>query len=317
MYIPQSKQIIQNDLEEIHMKKVLALVLALILCLSFAACSQTEPESSAPESVPEESAAPSESEAVSEAPAEITTVTAGKLTVATSPDFAPYEFYSVDDAGNLNLSGFDIALAQAIADHLGLELEVVPMDFDSILLELQAGNVDLGIAGFSPDPERAETFDFSDIYYMGGQSLVTLSENKDVYNTYESLTGKSVGAQTGSIQMDLAEQYTPDANIVGLSKVTDIISELLAGKLQAAFIETAVAECYKLNYPELELVMDVEYDVAGSAVALQKGNEALLASVNEVIAGLLADGTMNEYVADANELAAGNIYEGQPADYQA
>ncbi len=299
------------------MKKVLALVLALILCLSFAACSQTEPESSAPESVPEESAAPSESEAVSEAPAEITTVTAGKLTVATSPDFAPYEFYSVDDAGNLNLSGFDIALAQAIADHLGLELEVVPMDFDSILLELQAGNVDLGIAGFSPDPERAETFDFSDIYYMGGQSLVTLSENKDVYNTYESLTGKSVGAQTGSIQMDLAEQYTPDANIVGLSKVTDIISELLAGKLQAAFIETAVAECYKLNYPELELVMDVEYDVAGSAVALQKGNEALLASVNEVIAGLLADGTMNEYVADANELAAGNIYEGQPADYQA
>jgi len=317
MYIPQSKQIIQIDLEEIHMKKVLALVLALILCLSFAACSQTEPESSAPESVPEESAAPSESEAVSEAPAEITTVTAGKLTVATSPDFAPYEFYSVDDAGNLNLSGFDIALAQAIADHLGLELEVVPMDFDSILLELQAGNVDLGIAGFSPDPERAETFDFSDIYYMGGQSLVTLSENKDVYNTYESLTGKSVGAQTGSIQMDLAEQYTPDANIVGLSKVTDIISELLAGKLQAAFIETAVAECYKLNYPELELVMDVEYDVAGSAVALQKGNEALLASVNEVIAGLLADGTMNEYVADANELAAGNIYEGQPADYQA
>ena len=299
------------------MKKALALVLALILCLSFAACSQTEPESSAPESVPEESAAPSESEAVSEAPAEITTVTAGKLTVATSPDFAPYEFYSVDDAGNLNLSGFDIALAQAIADHLGLELEVVPMDFDSILLELQAGNVDLGIAGFSPDPERAETFDFSDIYYMGGQSLVTLSENKDVYNTYESLTGKSVGAQTGSIQMDLAEQYTPDANIVGLSKVTDIISELLAGKLQAAFIETAVAECYKLNYPELELVMDVEYDVAGSAVALQKGNEALLASVNEVIAGLLADGTMNEYVADANELAAGNIYEGQPADYQA
>ncbi len=299
------------------MKKLLALVLALILCFSLAACAQTETESSAPESVPEESAAPSESEAVSEAPAEITTVTAGKLTVATSPDFAPYEFYSVDDAGNLSLSGFDIALAQAIADHLGLELEVVPMDFDSILLELQAGNVDLGIAGFSPDPERAETFDFSDIYYMGGQSLVVLSENKDVYNTYESLIGKSVGAQTGSIQMDLAEQYTPDANIVGLSKVTDIISELLAGKLQAAFIETAVAECYKLNYPELELVMDVEYDVAGSAVALQKGNETLLAAVNEVIAGLIEDGSINQFVADANELAAGNIYEGQLADYQA
>lgn len=275
------------------MKKILALALALILCFSFAACSQTEPEETS----------------------EIPTVTTGKLTVATSPDFAPYEFYSVDDAGNLSLSGFDIALAQAIADHLGLELEVIPMDFDSILLELQAGNVDLGVAGFSPDPERAETYDFSDIYYMGGQSLVVLSENKDVYNTYESLAGKSVGAQTGSIQMDLAEQYTPDANIVGLSKVTDIISELLAGKLQAAFIETAVAECYKLNYPELELVMDVEYDVAGSAVALQKGNEELLAAVNEVIAEITADGTMNEYVADANELAAGNIYEGQAADY--
>ncbi|HPW00448.1 MAG TPA: transporter substrate-binding domain-containing protein, partial [Oscillospiraceae bacterium] len=176
--------------------------------------------------------------------------------------------------------------------------------------------VDLGIAGFSPSPERAEIYDFSDIYYMGGQSLVALAENKDVYNTYESLTGKSVGAQTGSIQMELAEQYTPDADIIGLSKVTDIISELLAGKLQAAFIETAVAECYKINYPELELVMEVQYDdAAGSAVALQKGNEALLASVNEVIAQILEDGSMNQFVADANELAAGNIYEGQISDY--
>ncbi len=276
------------------MKKILALALSLILCLSFAACS-----------------------AGTKSGTEVTTVAEGKLTVATSPDFAPYEFYSVDAAGNLSLSGFDISLAQAVADHLDLELEVIPMDFDSILLELKAGNVDLGIAGFSPDPERSEVYDFSDLYYMGGQSLVTLAENKDVYNTYESLTGKSVGAQTGSIQMGLAEKYTPDADIIGLSKVTDLISELLAGKLQAAFIETAVAECYKLNYPELELVMDVQYDdAAGSAVALQKGDAALLAAVNEVVAELLSDGSMNQFVADANALAAGNIYEGQIADYQ-
>ncbi len=246
-----------------------------------------------------------------EIPTDFTTISSGKLTVGTSPDFAPYEFYHITD-GNPELVGFDVALAQRIADDLGLELQVVPMDFDGILMELQNGNIDLGISGFSPSPERAQTFDFSDIYYTGGQAFVIRSADADKYPDYAAFDGLPVGAQNGSIQMDLANENTPNANIIGLAKVTDIISELVTGKLEGAFIETAVAEQYIKNYPELQIAWDVPYDTEGSAIALKKGSD-LLPAVNAVVNNALSDGAMDEYIATAQELASdeGNVYEGQ------
>ena len=248
--------------------------------------------------------------------AKVQTVTEGKLKVATSPDFAPYEFYYINEDGTPELAGFDMAIAQRIADDLGLELEVVPMDFDGILMELQSGNVDLGIAGFSPSPERAEVFDFSDLYYMGGQSFCVNAANAEKYTSFEDFAGLPVGAQTGSIQYGLAEENTPDANIIGLAKVTDIVNELITGKLEGAFIETAVAEQYAKNYPDLYIAWDVEYDTEGSAIALAKGHEDLLAAVNAVIVAALEDGSMDEYVATAQELASddASVYEGQLED---
>lgn len=242
----------------------------------------------------------------------IETVTDGKLTVATSPDFAPYEFYAIGEDGSPTLAGFDMALAQYIADYIGLELEVVTMDFDGVLSELQTQSVDLGMAGLSPDPKREEAMDFSDIYYEGGQSLVTIKDNADKCNSFEAVNDPdvSVGAQTGSIQMDLATENTPDADIISLPKVTDIISELIGGKLDAAYIETAVAESYQKNYPELEIVLDVPYDVEGSAIGVSKGNEELLAAVNEAIAAAKEDGSIDKFVAEANEQASGETYEG-------
>ena len=261
-----------------------------------------------------EEPAPTEEPAKTEEPAapELTTVTPGKLTVATSPDFAPYEFYAIDENGNANLAGFDMALAQYIADYLGLELEVVPMDFDGVLAEVTAGNVDLGMAGLSPDPERMEAMDFSDIYYMGGQSLVVHKDNKDKWASLEELNDPSVsiGAQLASIQYDLAMENTPDADVVQLAKVTDVVSELLGGKLDAGYIETVVAESYAKNYPDLYIAFDVPYEVEGSAIGVVKGNEALLAGVNEAIAAALADGSMDDFVAQANEQASGEIIEG-------
>ena len=104
----------------------------------------------------------------------------------------------------------------------------------------------------------------------------------------------------------------PNANIIGLAKVTDIVSELVSGKLEGGFIETAVAEQYIKNYPELEIAWDVPYDTKGSAIALKKGSD-LLPAVNAVINNALSDGSMDQYVADAQELASdeGNVYEGQ------
>lgn len=243
---------------------------------------------------------------------EITTVNPGVLTVATSPDFAPYEFYALDAEGNPTLAGFDMALAQYIADYLGLELEVIPMDFDGTLMELAAKNVDLAMAGYSPDPSRMDKMDFSDIYYLGGQSFVTVKGNEDMFKTLEDTNNPDyqIGAQIGSIQVNLAKENSPEADIVELSKVTDIVAELLAGHLDGAYIETAVAESYAKNYPELVVLLEVPYEQAGSAVGVSKGNEALLAGVNEAIAAALADGSMDTFVAEANELAGGDIIEG-------
>ena len=286
------------------MKKFLALLMTMAMVLSLAACGGSKEEAPAQTNEP----------AAAEEPAEpaITTVTEGKLTVATSPDFAPYEFYAIDESGNAQLAGFDMALAQYIVDYLGLELEVVPMDFDGVLAEVTAGNVDLGMAGLSPDPDRMEAMDFSDIYYQGGQSLVVVQENKDKWASLEELNDPSltIGAQLGSIQYDLAEENTPDADIVQLAKVTDVVSELLGGKLDAGYIETVVAESYAKNYPDLYIAFDVPYEVEGSAIGVVKGNEALLAGVNEAIAAALADGSMDDFVAQANEQASGEIIEG-------
>ena len=289
------------------MKKFFALLLTLTMVLSLAACGGKKEEAPA-----EEAKEPEQTETQESAESAVTTVTAGKLTVATSPDFAPYEFYAIGEDGTPTLAGFDVALAGYIADYLGLELEMVTVDFDGVLTELQTKSADLGMAGLSPDPKRTSIMDFSDIYYEGGQSFVTISANADKFTSLEDTNNPeySIGAQTGSIQMDLANENSPDADIIALPKVTDLISELLAGKLDGAYIETDVAKSYQKNYPELEIVLDVPYDSEGSAIGVSKGNEALLAAVNEAVAAALSDGSMETFVAEANELASGEKYEG-------
>lgn len=244
--------------------------------------------------------------------AAIKTVTPGKLTVATSPDFAPYEFYAIDENGSPKLAGFDMALAAYIAQYLGLELDVIPMDFDGTIMELSLKTVDLGIAGYSNDPERAETMDFSDVYLTGKQSFVCLKKNAANFPNLEATNDAkwTIAAQTGSIQMGLAEEFSPKADILALTKVTDIIAELLAGTINGAYVETMVAETYAKNYPELEVLLDVPYAADGSVVGVSKGNAALLAGVNKAIQQVLSDGTMGKFIEEANILSEGNIYEG-------
>ncbi|MBR2484334.1 MAG: transporter substrate-binding domain-containing protein [Oscillospiraceae bacterium] len=283
------------------MKKMLAMILALIMSLSLVACGGGE---DAP--ADEGTDAPEVEEAV------LKTVTDGVLTVATSPDFAPYEFYAIDENGDPQLAGFDMALAQYIADYLGLTLEVVPMDFDGTIMELGNKNVDLSMAGYSPDPEREDLMDFSDVYITGGQSFVCTQANKDQFADLAAANNPdySIGAQIGSIQAGLAKEHTPDADIIEMSKVTDLVAELVSGKMDGAFIETMVAESYAKSYPDLCIALEVPYDAEGSVVGVSKGNAELLAGVNEAIAAALADGSMAKFVEEANELANGEIIEG-------
>lgn len=279
------------------MKKKLLAIFVSALILGLTACGSTGADSGN----------------TAQADSEVATVTKGKLTVATSPDFAPYEFYSVDASGTPSLAGFDIALAQYIADYMGLELEIVPVDFDGVLMELQTKSVDIGLAGLSPDPKRESIMDFSDIYYEGTQAFVCTQANKDKFNSLADVNSSDleIGAQTGSIQVDLAQANSPDADIIQLTKVTDIVAELLSGKLDGAYIETPVAQSYSKNYPDLCVALEVPYEGAeGSAVGVSKGNEALLKKVNEAIKSAIDSGKMDEFVAKANEQASGEIIEG-------
>ena len=277
------------------MKKLIALVLAVLMAVGmFAGCTPVE-----------------------EAPAgnnkyNLTTVKEGYLTVVTSPDYAPYEFYALDANGKPQLAGFDMALAQYIADYLDLTLEVVTIDFNGIIGEMGAGSADLAIAGLSPDPKRLEKMDFSEIYYGGKQAFITTTDKADQFTDLASANqaGISVGAQNGTIQMDLAEQYSADAELVTLTKATEIIAELVEGKLDGAYVEWDVAESYKKQYPSLHIVCEVPHEDEGNVIGVAKGNEDLQKYVNEAIKQCVESGKFAEYLEQANALAAGEKYEG-------
>ena len=285
------------------MKKIIALTLAVVMMLGLLAGCGAKKEADA---------ADYSTMTLEELKPLLKTLTAGKLTMVTSPDFAPYEFYALDENGTPTLAGFDIALGYYIADFLELELEVVPMDFDGTISELGAGKADIGMAGYSPDPKRENAMSFSDVYYTGGQSFVCHVDNAASFPTLADANKAEyqIGAQIGSIQAGLAKEHTPDADIVELGKVTDIIAEVIGGKLNGAFIEKVVAETYAKNYPELCVVLDVPYDAEGSVIGVNKNNPALLAAINLAVKAALEDGSMAQFVADANELSTGDKYEG-------
>ena len=289
------------------MKKIIAIALSVLMLMSmFAGCGASKEVDTTDYSTM----------TIEELKPLLKTVTDGKLTMVTSPDFAPYEFYALDEAGTPTLAGFDIALGYYVADYLGLELEIVPMDFDGTISELAAGKADLGMAGYSPDPDRENAMSFSNVYYTGGQSFVCNVNNAAQFAalTDANKAEYQIGAQIGSIQADLAKEHTPDADIVELSKVTDIIAEVIAGKLDGAFIETVVAQTYAKNYSDLCVALEVPYDAEGSVVGVNKNNPALLAAVNLAINAAMEDGSMAQFVADANEAASGNTFEGLLTD---
>ena len=240
------------------------------------------------------------------------TVKEGYLTVITSPDYAPYEFYALDEAGNPSLAGFDMALAKYIANYLGLTLEVIPMDFNGIVGEMAAKTADLAIAGLSPDPDREDSMDFSDMYYEGKQAFITTNAKASLFTDLAS-TNKAeyqIAAQTGTIQNELATTYSPNAQLINLVKATDIIAELMSGKIDGAYVEWDVAAAYSVNYPDLKILCEVPYDAEGNVIGVNKGNADLLKYVNEALNKCVDDGDFAQFVATALEQAAGDNYQG-------
>ena len=205
-----------------------------------------------------------------------------------------------------------MALAQYIADYLGLTLEVVPMDFNGIVGEMSAGTADLAIAGLSPDPDREGAMDFSDMYYEGKQAFITSNDKASLFTDLASTNNAEfqLAAQTGTIQNELAAQYSPDAQLINLVKATDIIAELMSGKIDGAYVEWDVAVAYSANYPDLQILCEVPYEAEGNVIGVNKGNADLLKYVNEALNKCVADGDFAQFVAKALEQAAGDNYQG-------
>ena len=229
----------------------------------------------------------------------------GKLVVGMSADYAPYEFHYIDENGKDVIGGFDVDIANEIANKIGVNLVIQEMDFDALVSALPAGKVDLVISGMNPTEERAKVVDFSEVYYNSKHGILVRAEDADKYQTFADLEGAKVGVQLGSTQEKIAKTEIPNVNLQQLSNINNLILELKAGKVDAIVMEKPVAEMAVKSNPELAVGKPIyEEQTGGNAVGIAKNNPQLLAKVNEVITELNESGKMDEYIEKANELAA-------------
>ena len=279
------------------MKKFLALMLALVMTLSLAACGSTASSAASSEAASSETAssdaASSEaasSEAASETEtAELSTVEPGKLIMSTNAAFPPYEMTT--DSGEFE--GIDIETAQAIAEKLGLELQIDDMDFDAALLSVQQGKADIVMAGVTVTDERKAVMDFSDSYATGIQSII-VPEGSDIASV-DDLAGKKIGTQRGTTgYLYCSDDFGEDA-VVAYDNGLTAVQALNNGQVDAVVIDNEPAKAYVESNPGLK-ILDTSYAEEDYAIGMNKSNTALLEAVNAALEELKADGTLQSIV---------------------
>lgn len=229
----------------------------------------------------------------------------GKLIVATSPDYAPYEFVDKDN----NIVGADLDLAKFIAAELGVELEMQAMDFDTVLASITMGKVDLALAGLTLTEERKEIMDFTDSYYNdGSQVILILKENAETLKTLADFKGKTVAAQNGSLQMTLATEQLTESKIEPITKIPDAVLMLKTHKVDGIALADVVAFQFLANDPDV-MICETPFDHVAEGVvgAVVKGETELLDAVNAAIKKVLDEGMYDKWISDANELSSSLI----------
>ena len=221
----------------------------------------------------------------------ITTITPGKLTVAISPDFAPMEFVDPTKTGQDMYVGFDVILANYIADELGLELVLMPMSFDACQTAVYAGTVDMSISGFSWTADRAENANLSNYYYAGDnedeQVLITLKGNEGKYDTADKLSGIKIGAQNASLQQSLVEAQLPDSNLVLFTDIGTAVLQLKSGDFDCVAVAGGNADAIIASNPDIIKTgfnFYVDPKETGNVILLQKGADALTEVINQILA---------------------------------
>ncbi|HDX9649741.1 TPA: transporter substrate-binding domain-containing protein [Bacillus wiedmannii] len=251
------------------MKKLLSISFALILIVSmFSACSNGEEKAT------------------------------GKnkkvLVMGTSADYKPYEY--VEASKSAEIIGFDVDVAKYIGKEIGYEVKVKDMDFGGLLASLSSGKVDFVMAGMTPTAERKNNVDFTDIYFVAKNMVVSKKDSN--IQSVEDLKGKKVGVQTGSIQEEKAAEFKKqvDFKVEGRDRIPEIVQEIKAGRFDAAIIEDTVAKNYLEKMKELQGIEIKEApEEVGAAIALPKNSDKT-AEFNKVIKKMQENGEMDKLV---------------------
>lgn len=229
----------------------------------------------------------------------------GELVIGTATGYPPYIFLDTSKPGKV-YAGLDIMLAQKVADKLGVKLKVQDMVFQALLSSLSSNKVDLAIGGINPTDERRKTFDFSDVYLVSHNRMIIRKADADTYKTIADFKGQTIGVQKSSTQENVAQTEMPDSKVASLAHVPDAVLELTQGKVAGVIAEDVVAQQYLMMNSNL-MMLDITFqkDKKESAICVNKGNEDLLAVLNEVIKEEKANGDMDKFLDESDKLAVG------------
>ena len=254
-------------------------------CGSSSAATDTAAEETteAADETAEDAEAAEDTEAAEDA-AEVTTVEPGVLTMGTNATFPPYEYKDGDD-----IVGIDAEIAQAMADKLGLKLEIVDMDFDSLIASIQSGKIDMSLAGMTVTEERKQNVDFTDSYATGVQVII-VKDDSDI-TSVDDLQDKLIGVQQGTTgHLYCADDFGED-HVNALPNGATAVQALLQGKVDCVVIDQEPAKAFVEANEGLK-ILDTAYTTEDYAAAVSKDNPALTAALNKALQELKDDGTI-------------------------
>lgn len=274
-----------------HFKNLITLSLILVLSISICACGKKNTSSNKKDVL-------------------ATIKENKKITLATSPDYPPFEFL-ISENGQSKIVGFDIELAKEIAKKIGVELEIKQMDFDALIPALKSGQVDMVITGMSPNEERKKSVDFSDIYFEGKNAVLVEEKNAKNFTDEESLKDKKIGVQKGSTQEVYVKDVLKKTDYKSLISIPDLVMDMKNNNIDAIILNDKVAKLNEGKYPNIKAVslkLSNEGDEEKMAVAVKKGdNKEFLEQINSVIKELNENKKFDKMIEKATEMISKEV----------
>ncbi len=284
------------------LKKIIVSALCAVMVLSLAGCGNGG-SNSASNSGSNSSSSNSGSSSSKEKNALERIQEAGVLKVAVSPDFAPYEFEDPTKSGQDTYVGADIEMIKYIAEKIGVDMEIMAMDFDACLVGVTQGKVDCSINAYYPSEKRKESVDFTDAYFDDSEQVVVVNkEDVDKYKEAKDFNGEIITAQNASAQASIVDQYLADSKKQLISKVTDGIQMVKSKKAAGVVLQKVVADSIVSSDDSLAIAKPVFiYDEAELVVAVAKGEVELKDKMNEIIKEINEQQLYDGWLVDAQE----------------